>query len=328
VFTLRFDMRAPASGAPTVELYAAALEMSGWADEHGATAIVLSEHYGADDGHVPTPLLLAAAIAARTTRVGIVLAAVVLPFYDPVRLAEDICVLDILSRGRAMHVLGIGHRSDEYEHFGLDVGDRGRLADEKLDFLLRLLRDRKVIDGDRAVRVSPRPLHAEGPPLLIGGGSVAAARRAGRHGLGLMAQANPPGLRQAYEEACRLHGHEPGHVRLPDPAAPTVVFVADDPEQAWDELGPHILHDAVAAASYRPGDDNDNVASITRATTIGELRRPGSPYRVLCLEDAADVVRDGGLLPLLPLCGGLDVEFAWRYLGYTAEALERGRCTP
>jgi alkanesulfonate monooxygenase SsuD/methylene tetrahydromethanopterin reductase-like flavin-dependent oxidoreductase (luciferase family) len=323
VLTLRFDMRAPAFGAATADLYDAALEMGAWGDDHGVSAIVLSEHHGTDDGHLPTPLLLAAAIAARTTQVGIVIAAVVLSFYDPVRLAEDICVLDILSRGRAMHVLGIGHRAEEYSHFGLEMSNRGRLADENLDILLRLLRDEPVVDGNRTVRVTPRPFRSGGPSVMMGGGSIAAAKRAGRHGLGLVAQANPPGLRKAYEDACRAHGHKPGHIRLPEPESPTAVFIADDPERAWRELGPHLLHDAITASSYRIHDDG--VASISRATTIEELQQPGSPYRVLCLEDAADLVRNGGTLPLLPLCGGLDVEIAWRYLDYAAEALERGR---
>lgn len=72
MLTLRFDMRAPAFGASTTDLYAAALDMSAWAENHGVGAVILSEHHGTDDGHLPTPLLLAAAIAARTERTGIV----------------------------------------------------------------------------------------------------------------------------------------------------------------------------------------------------------------------------------------------------------------
>ncbi len=75
-----------------------------------------------------------------------------------------------------------------------------------------------------------------GPQLFIGGGGVAAARRAGRFGLGLIAQAATPGLEVAYEAACRDAGREPGFVQLPDPAAPTAVFVADDVDGAWEEL--------------------------------------------------------------------------------------------
>ncbi len=69
---LRFDMRAPDNGAATSELYACAIEMYAWVENHGA---VLA--------------MLASGIAARTVRLAILLAAVVIPFWDPVRLAEE-----------------------------------------------------------------------------------------------------------------------------------------------------------------------------------------------------------------------------------------------
>ena len=142
MFTIRFDMRAPAFGAPTSDLYASAIDMCAWAETRGAIVAVLSEHHGAEDGHLPSPLVLAAAIAARTERLPIMLAAVVLPFWDPVRLAEDMSVLDIISKGRVSYAFGIGHRPEEYEHFGVDMRRRGRLADEKLTLLRRLLTGR------------------------------------------------------------------------------------------------------------------------------------------------------------------------------------------
>ncbi|MGZ8814245.1 MAG: LLM class flavin-dependent oxidoreductase, partial [Mycobacterium sp.] len=65
MFTLRFDMRAPAVGAPATDLYAAAIDMCAWAETRGAIIAVLSEHHGAGDGHLPAPHILASAIAAR-----------------------------------------------------------------------------------------------------------------------------------------------------------------------------------------------------------------------------------------------------------------------
>ncbi len=125
MFTIRFDMRAPSFGAPTSELYAAAIDMCAWAETRGAIVAVLSEHHGAEDGHLPSPLVLASAIAARTERLQIMLAAVVLPFWDPVRLAEDMSVLDNISKGRVSYAFGIGHRPEEYEHFGVDMRSPG-----------------------------------------------------------------------------------------------------------------------------------------------------------------------------------------------------------
>src|SRR5271165_5303017 len=102
-------MRAPAFGASTTDLYSAAIDMCAWAESRGASMAVLSEHHGTEDNHLPAPLLLASAIAARTERLMVLLAALVLPFCDPVRLAEEIAVLDIVSKGRVAYVFGVGH---------------------------------------------------------------------------------------------------------------------------------------------------------------------------------------------------------------------------
>ena len=122
-------------------------------------------------------------------------------------------------------------------------------------------------------------------------------RAAGRdHGLGFISQTASPGLKEYYEAQCRAHGHEPGMIQFPQPGAPTAVFVADDVDEAWDELGPHLLHDAKTAASYRPHDDS--VASITRADSVAALRKDSGPYRIFTSDEAIDYVRGGQLLPL------------------------------
>lgn len=318
MFTLRFDMRAPADGVPATELYAAAVQMCEWAETRGAVVAVLSEHHGTDDGHLPAPLLLASAIAARTSRLAILLAAVPITFWDPVRLAENIAVLDIISRGRVSYAFGIGHRAEEYEHFGVDMRRRGAAADESLALLRRLLAGDPIdIDG-RHVQVTPPPASAGGPYMLIAGGSRAAARRAARHGLGFISQVGSDELRDFYENECRANGFEPGLMQFPVADAPTTVFVADDVDAAWQELGPYMLHDAVMAASYRHGDDS--VASISTAQTVSELREAAGPYRIFSHEEAVAHVRNGRPLPLLPLCGGLPPGLAWPYLERAALA--------
>jgi alkanesulfonate monooxygenase SsuD/methylene tetrahydromethanopterin reductase-like flavin-dependent oxidoreductase (luciferase family) len=143
---LRFDMRAPEIGAPTVELYSAATDMCAWAENHGALAAVLCEHHGSEDGYLPSPLILASAIAAKTERLALSLI-LLLPFYDAVRLAEDMAVLDIISKGRASYILALGYRPEEFEHFGVDMRTRGRLADEKLALLRELLSGEAIFDG-------------------------------------------------------------------------------------------------------------------------------------------------------------------------------------
>ena len=68
--SLRYDLRAPAFGPPAETLYRAALDQCAWAEEHGFAMATLSEHHGSDDGYCPSPLVMAAAIAGRTTRCG------------------------------------------------------------------------------------------------------------------------------------------------------------------------------------------------------------------------------------------------------------------
>jgi alkanesulfonate monooxygenase SsuD/methylene tetrahydromethanopterin reductase-like flavin-dependent oxidoreductase (luciferase family) len=314
---LRFDMRAPAMGAPTVDLYAAATEMSAWAENHGALAAVLCEHHGAEDGYLPSPLILASAIAARTERLPLSLI-LLLPFYDPVRLAEDMAVLDIISKGRASYILALGYRPEEFELFGVDMRTRGRLADEKLALLRELLSGEAIFE-DRRINTTPPP-HTEGGPMLMwGGGSVAAARRAGRYGLGMLGNANVEGMQEAYQEACHKHGHEPGPIFLPDRETPSVCFIADDVEAAWDEIGEYLLHDVRAYADWNPG--NDFSAGFSDVKTIEELRANPTSHRIYSVEEAVQRVRAGEVLNLSPLCGGVPPEIAWPYLKRVGEVV-------
>ncbi|BCO34484.1 LLM class flavin-dependent oxidoreductase [Mycobacterium heckeshornense] len=311
MFSMRFDMRAAAIGAPTTELYATAIEMCAWAETRGCLGTVLCEHHGSDDGYLPTPLILASAVAARTERLAIT-SVVLLPLYDPVRLAEEMTVLDIISRGRVSYILGLGYRREEYDHFGVDMGARGRIADEYVELLRRLLRGETVVRPGRRIKVTPPPYSAGGPLLMWGGGSLAAARRAGKYGLSFLAQANVPGSQETYEAACRAHGHEPGMTLLPDRDTPSVCFVADDVDRAWDELGSYLLHDARTYADWNPG--NQTSAGIADVHSVEELRLMSRTYRIFTVPQAIDHLQSGGMLTLAPLCGGLPPDLAWPYL--------------
>jgi alkanesulfonate monooxygenase SsuD/methylene tetrahydromethanopterin reductase-like flavin-dependent oxidoreductase (luciferase family) len=317
MYMIRFDMRAPAFGAATTDLYAAAIDMCAWAEQHSCLAAVLCEHHGSADGYLPSPLILASAIAARTERLALSLI-LILPFYDAVRLAEDMAVLDIVSRGRASYILALGYRPEEFEHFGVDIRKRGRIVDEKLDLLRGLLVGHVDIDG-RHINVTPPPHTAGGPMLMWGGGTVAAARRAGRYGLGMLGNANVAGMQEAYEETCREHGHEPGPVFLPDRDTPSVCFVADDVDKAWDELGPYLLHDARSYAEWNP--DNETSAGISHVNTVEDLRALSRSHRIYSVSEAVERVVAGEVINLSPLCGGLPPELAWPYLKRVGEGV-------
>ena len=84
----------------------------------GSDLVVLSDNHGTDDGFCPSPLVVAAAMAGRTSSIGINVAALLVPLHDPLRLAEDIAVLDLLCGGRVSIVAGLGYRPEEYEMLG------------------------------------------------------------------------------------------------------------------------------------------------------------------------------------------------------------------
>jgi alkanesulfonate monooxygenase SsuD/methylene tetrahydromethanopterin reductase-like flavin-dependent oxidoreductase (luciferase family) len=116
---LRFDMRAPQIGVAPAVLYPASVDMCEWGDRLGFETVYLAEHHGADDGYCPSPIVQASAIAARTTRMRIHFSALIAVLHHPLRLAEDLAVLDLISEGRIEMTLGIGYRPHEYEMMGV-----------------------------------------------------------------------------------------------------------------------------------------------------------------------------------------------------------------
>jgi alkanesulfonate monooxygenase SsuD/methylene tetrahydromethanopterin reductase-like flavin-dependent oxidoreductase (luciferase family) len=317
MFMLRFDMRAPRDGPADIrDLYTAAIEMSVWAEAHGAVSVVVSEHHASSDGYLPAPLILASAIAARTTTVPIMVAALLVPLHDPVRLAEDMAVLDVISRGRVAHIAGLGYRPEEYAMFGQSLSDRGRRMDECLTVLRRAWSGEKFTYEGRTVYVTPPPVTPGGPMLMYGGGSKAAALRAARFGLGFFAQTWADGLEETYRAECEKLGKEPGMCFIPPPDTVTSMFVAEDVDRAWRELGPFMLHDARMYASWL---QDAAAASKSTAATIDELRAEGGAYRVVTPDEAVEYVRAHGVLPLHPLCGGCPPELAWESLHLVAD---------
>jgi alkanesulfonate monooxygenase SsuD/methylene tetrahydromethanopterin reductase-like flavin-dependent oxidoreductase (luciferase family) len=319
MFTMRFDMRAPDTGASTTDLYKAAIEMAAWSETRGCVAAVISEHHTSEDGYLPSPMLLASAMASRTETLFLSIAAALLPFYDPIRLAEDMNVLDIISNGRVSYVFGIGYRPEEFEQYGLDMKQRGRIAEEKLALLIEARKGAPFVHDGRRIHITPPPVSPGGPSIMWGGGSIAAAKRAGRYGLGFLAQSDLPGMLEAYEQACREHGHEPGMTSLPSRDSPTTTFVADDVDQAWDEIGSYMLHDAKMYAAWNPGDET--TASISHAKTVDELRATSTAHKIYSTDEAVELVRHGGMLMLMPLCGGLPPALAWPYVERVANVV-------
>ncbi len=315
--SVRFDMRVPGKNPGEIaDHYQAAIDMARWMDEQGGFSLAISEHHAAEDGYTPSPMTLASAMAAVTNDIHIMIAATLLPLHDPVRLAEEMIVLDYISRGRTSYVLGIGYRPEEYELYGLEYSERGRLADEKLARLLEVLDEAR--SAKSMPRVTPAPFSPYQPTLFWGGGSKPAARRAGRFGLGFLAQVSAPGLEEAYKAASREAGHEPGLCMIPPADMPGVVFVADDIDRGWEDIGPYMLADAVSYAEWNER-AKLQAAVISKQTSVEALREENGKYRIVDVEGAVDLIRQWGRLPLHPLCGGCPPELAWPCLRRVVE---------
>src|SRR5262245_2079132 len=100
-FGFFFDLRNPPQWhKPWADLYAETLEFIAWTEQLGFEGAWVAEHHGSEDGYVPSPLVMATAIAARTKKLRIGTSLAVAPFYHPVRFAEDCAVIDIIANGR------------------------------------------------------------------------------------------------------------------------------------------------------------------------------------------------------------------------------------
>lgn len=305
---MRADSAEPSARA---DLYAAALDMAAWSETRGCLSVIVSEHHAVPDGYLPSPLPLAAAMAARTTKVGINVSALLLALYEPIKLAEDMAVLDLISRGRVSYVVGIGYRDEEFDLFGVDRRGRGRLVEDRIRLLRQLWRGDVAEYEGRAVAITPLPYSKGGPMLAYGGGTVAAAERAGRLGLYFMANSADPTLETVYREAAEGAGVRALGCRLMDPAMPLTVFVADDPERAWAEIGEYLLSDARSYAGWHSGAGTPNVSF---APTVEELRAERGAYRIVTPDEARAMIAAGQPLSLQPLVGGLPPDTAWPYL--------------
>jgi alkanesulfonate monooxygenase SsuD/methylene tetrahydromethanopterin reductase-like flavin-dependent oxidoreductase (luciferase family) len=324
MFIMRFAMRsASVDAADRADLYGATLDMCTWAEDRGCSAAVLSQHHGVPDGYLPSPLPLAAAIAARTNTLHISVAALLLALYEPVKLAEDMAVIDLISRGRVSYVVGIGYRAEEFDLFGIDRSRRGESVENRIRALRHLWAGESVDVDGRPATITPMPFTPGGPMMAYGGGSDAAARRAGRLGMFFVAETADGSLEDAYDEAAAQAGMSPVGCAFPAPDVPLTVFVADDPEKAWREIGDYLLRDALSYAewnSHRTG-----TSSVSFASTVAELKEERGSYQIITPDEARVYVHAGTPLALQPLVGGLPPDLAWRYLETAAAVVESTR---
>jgi alkanesulfonate monooxygenase SsuD/methylene tetrahydromethanopterin reductase-like flavin-dependent oxidoreductase (luciferase family) len=308
-FYLKYDLRAPGFGPPAEELYQACIEQCAWAEQHGFTGVRFHEHHASEDGYLPSPIVMGGVVAGVTARLAIRFSVIVLPLHEPLRIAEDLAVLDIASRGRVELVVGAGYVPYEFTMFGRDVGDRVALVERNVRILRAAWTGEEFdIDG-RPARIRPRPYRGRSIPIALGGSSVRAARQAARIADGF--DPVPRRFLDAYLRECAAFGKDPGW--YPGPGHELrLLHVATDPDAAWARIRRYAAHEneaytrlgASAGSGFRPAPDPD------------ELRASGA-YRIVTPKECVELLR--GLGPdadvqLHPLVGGLDPEVAWESL--------------
>ena len=309
-FVMRFDFRNPAFAATSfADRYDASLEMVDWADRFGCLAVTLSEHHGSADGYLPSPLPVLAAMAARTTNVRFAVAALIAPFYDPIRLSEDMIVLDHLSRGRVDLIVAGGYVPDEFEMYGVTPRERGARVTEIVETLKAAFRGDAFTFRGRTVKITPPPYRPGGPSVMLGGSSEAAARRAARIADGYLP--SEPEAWPFYADELRILGRpDPG----PCPVDSTsTVFLAEYPDAGWDIVGPYFLHEMNAYGTWL--EQGDGAGPYRTVHGLDELRSSGA-YAVLTPNEYVEQLRAMPLpLAMLhPMCGGIPPGLAWSSL--------------
>ena len=303
---LRFDMRAPSFGMPGPELYRAALDMTEYADRNGFHGVMLSEHHSSDDGYLPSPVTMMAAIAGRTQHLKLAFRALIAPLHDPIRLAEDLAVLDQISNGRVVAALAAGFIPGEFAMFGQDIKRRAASTEEAVLALKAAWTGEPFAFRGRTVRVTPRPVQRPHPPVLLGGSSRAAAERAARIADGF--QTHVADLYQVYFEAATKLGKKPAPFAK---VSPSFVLVAEDTEAAWNEIAPHALHEMNAYGCWHQAAGYEGGYKVVESI---EALKATSAYAVVTPEECVRLARSVDEIIFHPLMGGMSPQLGMRSL--------------
>jgi alkanesulfonate monooxygenase SsuD/methylene tetrahydromethanopterin reductase-like flavin-dependent oxidoreductase (luciferase family) len=318
---LNFDMRQPDfAKASRAALYATAIDIAAWADQRGWQGVHFAEHHAAEDGYVTSPLLMCAAAAARTRRLEL-FPIVLVPFYDPIRLAEDIAVLDQLSGGRLRLLFAAGYRPVEFDGYGLRMGDRRALVDQAVEVCKQAWSGEPFKFRGRTVVVRPTPLQQPRPPIYLG----ATTKRQARHAAHIVDSyiGRKVYYNEFRDECLKIGRPDPGPYRR---IHPHFLYVTEDPEKSLHEIGANIMHSLNSynvwfrEAWNRPWTTPDG-RDMPMVETLDELRAevsdPAGGHRICTPEECiamANELEDSDDLAFRPLLGGIEPDLAWASL--------------
>jgi alkanesulfonate monooxygenase SsuD/methylene tetrahydromethanopterin reductase-like flavin-dependent oxidoreductase (luciferase family) len=225
-------------------VYEEILEQCAYADELGIEAVWFAEHHFSRIGVCPDPWTMAAAAAQRTKRLRLGSAVSILPFRNPLQVAEQVAMVDQLSGGRAELGIGRGAQPSEFVGFGaVPAESRGRLQ-EGIAVIQQAWTDQPVdFQGELfqydQVEVWPKPVQRPGPPIWVGAASAESFPWIARQGFHMMATAaiKPLALMreqfESYQQAWVASGRPPTKLEYP---LNLVLHIADSTDRARREV--------------------------------------------------------------------------------------------
>ena len=308
---LRYDMNSPSFGAPHPVMYRTAIAQSQWADKLGFKQVFLAEHHGAQDGYCPSPIVMAASILGATENIIAHLSALIVTMHDPLRLAEDLAVLDNLSNGRVWITAGMGYRPHEFEMFGLDISKRLALQTRALETLRKAWTGEPFEFEGRTVRVTPKPVQKEGLKIYMGGSTEKSAIRAAKGGY----QYFPgyPDLFNIYKAEREKCGFPPPETQMR--TAASFLYVSDNPERDWPLVAPHVAYATNLYANWAT--ERGVGDTLYKPAETVEALKAMPNIKVLTPEDCFAYLQslpDNTSINFHALLGGLDPELSWKSL--------------
>lgn len=264
---------------PYRQYYREVLEEVVLAEQLGFSDCWTSEHHFVDDGYQPSQLVALAAIAGRTSKIGLGTNVLLLPLYHPLRVAEDAAVLDLASEGRFKLGIGAGYVEFEFETLGADRSKRPSYLEEGVA-ILRQAWDQGTIgfQGERwqfaDLPFSPRPERRI--PIWFGANAPSALRRAVRLGDGFVAGC-PPTLEIVRQQYATLSDEMKKQGKTPDTfpyVLSTWVYLGDSAESAWYDVAPGIAYQLSRYADW--GTDRDKPRPAP--TEAKDLVRENFPF--------------------------------------------------
>jgi alkanesulfonate monooxygenase SsuD/methylene tetrahydromethanopterin reductase-like flavin-dependent oxidoreductase (luciferase family) len=283
--------------------YPEALEEVRRGEELGFDSVWMEEHHSVVDHYWPSPLTVLAGFATRTSRVTLGTDILVAPFYHPVRLAEDIALLDVISRGRVVIGAAIGYKPDEFTLYSVELAKRGARFEEQLAILKGLwTHDTFTFNGAYYQvhgRLEPKPATKPHPPIWIGGWGDLTLRRAATLADNWIPgpTADLPRLLEGKRKFLE-HRREAGLAPITEWPVTRDVIIADRAEQARELAERHIM------VSYRKeyaGGWKHPFIDASIATDLDRVRKDrfliGSPEQVI--RDLRPLVEQYGMTHLI-----------------------------